>query len=577
MRYRKALLLTLLMLPACAQALITNTPTISPTNQFPWVPNLTVGVRGGMILGRTNWTNLSVGASAATINTALANAPSNSAVALGAGIWDLNGQATLTIPSGKTLRGSGPMSTHILSNNITIAGTAGGASKSNLTGIAGAAADYPITASNLVIRAGGIMPSVGQVITIEQDFDSPTWFDGDLGTSVVSLHDAVITNIVDATNLFINPPMPFPLTASKNPRWRIATTNSHTEFAAFESLSIEPGAVSYGANVSFSMNCWASNVLFTNISANGLYVHSSVFFQVNRVGVRKTSSGSDGYGIISDINGLNGADATPILYGVSGLFLEHSFAEQMFHGFYFAGRASASAVAYCFETNSVAPGFYFMAPGFNGSHYVGGSGVLWEGCYGNQFTADPHHGTPAKHTVWRSRLHGMTGMPVTNVTANSSVQLWTNSLGFSVVGSVIGDVWARAYTFSTNFATRAWLAAAPNSPFGYILIPGLSASATTLNDPRVAATLTCYSNHNYWAGTVTNDTSLTVGTPVVEPSLLYTNQPSWATVWPPIDPWVTNPPPSVIPAGAWYLQLLAGEGGSVNTPRGPKIRGIRLR
>src|ERR1035437_3560190 len=68
-----------------------------------------VGIPGGVPTNRVVFTNMSVGATMAQIQSALNACPSNRVVVLAAGTYNITG--TLVIPTGVTLRGAGMGST----------------------------------------------------------------------------------------------------------------------------------------------------------------------------------------------------------------------------------------------------------------------------------------------------------------------------------------------------------------------------------------------------------------------------------------------------------------------------------
>jgi Pectate lyase superfamily protein len=105
-------ILTILLLIICQLAGVGQTlsPIIPDERIIPWDP----GVRGGVPDRQTIYTTISAGATAATINAAIAACPSNQVVLLSEGVYAITAKI-LIAKSGVTLRGAG-MGLTILSN-----------------------------------------------------------------------------------------------------------------------------------------------------------------------------------------------------------------------------------------------------------------------------------------------------------------------------------------------------------------------------------------------------------------------------------------------------------------------------
>jgi hypothetical protein len=205
-------------------------------------------------------TTLPAGSTVSQIQTALNNAPSDTAVLLSSGTYTIN--TTINIPSHKVLRGSGVDATIINctgSGCIAVGRGSGGGTYVNVTG-GFEKGSKQITVSN---AASFVVGSYGD---IRQDWDDSYFHCGyDNGGICPSWGYAAVGQAVkiiakSGNTLTLEEPLYFTYTAAFNPR--IAPKTKY-EYVGLENLRVEKSmAVSSGTNIGMGScaYCWIKNV-----------------------------------------------------------------------------------------------------------------------------------------------------------------------------------------------------------------------------------------------------------------------------------------------------------------------------
>jgi len=220
MKARAAIALSVVALVRCLQADI-----IPAGNVVPWVPGVTVGVRGG-IPAYPVWTNVVTGSYAvdntgatdvsAAIVQAWADCPANYAVYIPAGIYRIYNGLTLTGKSGQVLRGAGSNTVFVgsITVNATTQPESSAPAVTNLMPVAVGATNITLTADPALFSPSlGI--NVGDLWKISGDFQkyNDAFPVGGVSTAAHTLYQVVrIESLTQGTNLTVWPPIVFPFT-----------------------------------------------------------------------------------------------------------------------------------------------------------------------------------------------------------------------------------------------------------------------------------------------------------------------------------------------------------------------------
>jgi hypothetical protein len=493
------------------------------------------GVPGG-IPNRSNiCATLNPGASASTINSALASC-SNGVVKLDAGTYSVTGVQIHN--SNVTLRGSGADQTILRGCNIVRLGNGGNvASGVAITG--GASKD---SRSFTVSGTSGL--SVGQMIELDRDND-PAFVVSTVGGSRHIKQVNVITGISGST-VTVRNPLIWDFTAG-NPRIKFTFVN--TRNSGVEDLKLDHSNTSGCVNfaVEYCDSCWIKGVEsympsgyhFTILgTVNGelrdSFVREAQTFGANNAGA--AFYGSPQYGSNSSWKVENNIfnknfPAIEMQNSSSGFYLGYNYS----HGS--ASTASNAPVSWTFADN-------------HGPHDMMN---LWEGNVGEMFGSDGYFGGSSHATVFRNHLSGYNR---NSGTSDEPVRLNRLTYYYNIIGNVLGSsAWAAAkYSQNTDGCTGGsgiYRLGYPNiGNCGLTDVTGNSVpGGMAYPDAKVTSTLLRWGNYDYAnksARWVTGELPAGVAVPgdqSLPASYHYTSRPSWfpaGVAWPPIGPEVTG-------------------------------------
>lgn len=535
--------LLLLAVAILAQVVNAQVASIIPaTNRYDWVPGVTVGVPGGLPTGRTIFTNLPAGSSSATIQSWINACPSNQIVKLAAGTYTLISQ--INMKAGVTLKGA--------TNNGTVLLTAGimNISGSSSMSVPSTNLYYPSLtrgASNIALIAGGPTVAVGNQILIIQDNDTNRVqiYSGATNKAIV---DSRKVMEVSGTNITVWPPLSLTFDAVFNPLYRV-DSGTRIEYAGFEDLVIQPSVVvSYPILMSFARYCWVSNVVVSTNAAQCVEAYATLQSEFRRNTFRKAAPGGDGYGDNLDLN-------TQTWEGNSMPLIEDNIFDGLYHGI-ISSAAVAPVISYNFFTNSHAQsGVTFPTAAINLAHSAGGRFALLEGNWGDTyFTTDIIHGNTTDTTLWRNRFVGSASAATYTNSHMSMLWLGKGSYWYSAVGNILGaSFWSAPGANRVYKYTGATWDAASSTDNGGILFLGYAGFGVT-QEAKVASTFIGYQNYDFYHSAIYDETVIG-GSPTVDNSLIYGSKPSWFgdLTWPPISPSSQNITAAAIPAGYRYI------------------------
>lgn len=381
---------------------------IPSDRRITWQGN--VGIPGGVPNRTTIYQTLAAGATMSAIQTALNNCPSNQVVVLPAGTYTING--TLTIPTGKTLRGAG-MGQTILST--TGSGTAAIVFGSSIDlGYSGAShnitSGYTKDATSVVLSStSGI--SAGQLMLIDELNDSAvpvtpagvggslSW--GDRANGGRCMGQVVeVTGVSGSTVTFWNP-LYWTYKSSLTPQ--ALTANAGCQWAGLENLTIKANNTGYTCAFYMcgSKYCWVKGVEcdFTDGDYAELYycyrceIRDSYFHD----GFRHSSGTTD-----TDVM---------LAQKSSACLVENNVVWRAHITILLNWGAAGNVIAYNFFTNSYDSSsfgtggntIFAYGTATHGAHPMMN---LWEGNCGHQFRPDSYWGSTSHGTCLRNWWQG---------------------------------------------------------------------------------------------------------------------------------------------------------------------------
>jgi hypothetical protein len=419
----------------------------------------------GTIPARTTiCTTLNPGATAAQINTAIANCPANQTVFLSAGTYNLSGGLTVYNKSNVTLRGAG-------SNQTFLVFSSGG--NGGVIYISNPDVQYSDDPHNVATWTGGYAPGaksitlgsvskgsvgnlkVGSLLILDQNDDASDPGDiyvcqssGSNGTCSQegsshngrpgrSQNQQVIVTSISGTG-----PWTIGITPGLYaPNWRSGQSPGAWWSSAppvtgvgFEDFSVDVQAVSnvnsgifYFQNVAYS---WIKGI--RSINSTGTHaLHKHVWlYQSSHMTVR--DSYFYGAGGASESYGVDTA------YSSSDNLIENNIFQHIATATIREGDAGS-----VFGHNYAVDNFYNAGggdwqQGDAYSHAMGDHG-LWEGNIGSELELDDIHGTSFMYTAFRNYWTGMdTGGTKTSQTV--PVQIYAGSRYVNLIGNVLGKV-----------------------------------------------------------------------------------------------------------------------------------------
>jgi PKD repeat protein len=417
---------------------------VSQDRRINWDP----GVRGGIPSRTQVYTNFTVSATAAAIQSALNRCPSNQVVQLAAGTYNMS--QNLTIPSGVTLRGAG-MGTTILKGSSTFSGDSFITFDSNFN------SSWSAPARNLVSPQKGATQittatahgwTVGDVVLIDMieqpAGDPPIDNNGSLGDCAWCGREngqrpvgqwVKITGVPSTTSATIDPPLYW--SYSNSPQAVEMTGLTH--FAGVESLTVDNlSSVARDTVTTFgAVNCWLYDVELKGSYRRAFWGYGALWFTMQKCKVvGGVPIGTDGASQYTSDRAYG-----PFLgpHFSAGLFVDNIM-EKLTMGIAFEGAVAGNVYSYNFITNIwwEATGDFprRFGPLMHGPHPFMN---LIEGNWsGGRFRADEYWGTSSHFTLLRNRIIQVNrGSP--------SAQNWTIDVErrnwyYSFVGNLLGEV-----------------------------------------------------------------------------------------------------------------------------------------
>ena len=506
-----------------------------------WTLGTTVGVQGGIPDRQTIYTTLAAGSTAAQINTAIANCPSNQVVKLGAGTFNLS--APLTIyNNGVTVRGSGSGAGGTLLKPSGNAFTIGAISYPD-GGTISITSGYAKGATNLTLTSAATV-SVGEVVKIDQVMDTSFMWSSD-GTGVRTVTQHAIITAKNSNVITIWPPLFYGLTPANTPQVH-KFTGDFTRMSGIEDLKIDlSGGADYFVMMFNDINCWMKNVQETNGNGYYNYWDYTLFCEFVKNNLNgPTSFGPNHGGLLLGQVGIynNAALGCTAAAVYDNIFIKVGPGIEVNTG------SAGCIISYnfCYD------GDYgtMQLPGIDLNHSAENMFNLYEGNLVNMFSSDGYFGGECYDTVFRNWSTGWT--PTHPTDQSIGIALLERSMYDNVVGNVFGI---------TNNATPVRFA--PDNDFDlatpYIYILGVNKSVSdSYNggafDAGVSNTMTFHSNWD------SNQKAIDWGTNsshTLPNSLYLAGKPTWfySLSWPPFNPTTgyTNEYWNSIPAGYRYL------------------------
>jgi hypothetical protein len=499
-----------------------------------------VGVPGG-IPHRTNiYTTLAAGASAATIQTAINNCPSNQVVLLAPGSYNVS--STLNFPFGRngiTLRGSGTNTVLHNTGSSYMISLGGGALWNT--------ANYPPTwdagvsitsgntqgSSNLVVSSGAGMV-VGQMVMVDENNDTNWVFDTGGGSAPRAMGQATVIQAISGNTITIWPPLLVNFNTGSDPRLKtLGSPTYQVQFSGIEDLVIDGSTTTAGTGMMIEncYSCWLSNVTFSLVANYHCTVYDSCRCSFSHCSfLDSPSHGPNHYGLGFEQR-------------VCSSLVENCIMKSIFPGMEMNYGSSGNVVAYNFMFDSYQDNF---GPGVtldcnHGPHNVMN---LFEGNVLSEFQSDGYFGSASHMTLLRNWVMGWG--PTMGGGKAISLNRW--SWYFNLVGNLAGTNGAQTeyemtangdsanpvYQFGyPNMGNNGYNGTAPPNTWNN---PGSASSDNQWRDLLVRTNLIRSGNWDIINKAVVWDPSITNHT--IPTSLYLSGKPSWfgSLAWPPFDP-----------------------------------------
>jgi hypothetical protein len=500
--------------------------------------------------------SLDAGATAASINAAIAACSGGGVVFLTAGTYNLTAGITFRGISNVTLRGAGPEQTILkftgsdpcggLHANVCVIGWSrvwsGNVPDANIRNWT---AQYEKGTTRITLDSTTGL-TVGSVVVLDQVDDTADGGDvivsdtvgqfslegGAPGRQNRAQQQFVQVTAISGNDVTIAPGLYMTnWRASQQPQvWWWGET---ALMNGVEDLTLDHSGSTETAGIGFqnAYNGWVKNVKSVNPKRNHVWLNQAARIEVRDCYLYGTkTAASMSYGVESFtssddlvINNIFHRVTSPIMVGPnSGSVFAYNYMIDM---------------AYYLQT--------WMMAGIVGGHDAGTGMNLFEGNAGNQFAMDLYHGTGNYATLFRNQLTGTE--PGKWQWGNTTpVNIWAFNRAINIVGNVLGtDGYHRIYEDSSApQAVRGW-------PERSIYVLGFSGSGEHQplgHDPLVMSTMLRWGNFDYATRqTHWNSDELPAGHPVpatqqLPASLFLAARPDWwgATPWPAIGPDVTG-------------------------------------
>jgi hypothetical protein len=429
----------------------------------------------GTIPNRTTiCSTLNPGATAAQINSAIANCPAGQVVFLNAGTYNISGQIFFNNKSNVTLRGAGPDRTFIVWSSgggcnglgADVCLMNGDNNYSGSPGnVATWTAGYSQGATSITLGSvtlGSISNlHVGSLLILDQTDPSSDTGDiwacrstscsmqgGGSGRSGrTQMQQVTVTSISGSGpwTIGITPGLYAPNWASGQSPGAWWSGSLPVSGDGIENLSMNHSSVGGGSGVQMvnAANCWIKGVRSLN-SSSGVSAHV-FFYQASHNTVRDSyfygsNPSSEGYGVDSG-------------YGSSDNLVENNIFQHIATATITEGDAG-SVYAYNFAVdNYFGPGDWQQEDAYH--HQGGDNYMLWEGNIGTGMTADDIHGTSFMVTLFRNRWTGRDTATAngTKDAQTNAVHLYAYNRYYNVVGNVLGTSGYHQYYDTYNLTT----------------------------------------------------------------------------------------------------------------------------
>ena len=522
-----------------------------PTSSIPadrvidWT---STGVPGGIPSRTTVYTTLNPGATTAQINAAISACPSGQVVYLNAGTYNNIGLINLE-KNNVTLRGAGAGKTII--NSIATGGTCLTSPQLGYSDPVAISGGYTKGSTSVVMAAAPTNFAVGNLIQFDQDDD----------TSLVMSTDGPGRNLqfiarITAKNgntITFEPPFPYTLTASKNPKAAYLSGGPGLTLSGIEDLTLQT-TVSTNALIwlAGSDRCWVKGVELSGGENIFIWVYGSNQVEIRRCYIhdaRGTPNNPDGYGVY-------------LYAGTSNCRVEDNIFTKIASGVLCA-RSSGSAILYNHVWQTTFNSFSFQFCALNCNHGAHGLMTLWEGNMAEQFQNDAYHGSGSHQTIFRNWIHGL---HPTNTVNRKMIDLCRASYYHTVVGNVLGDAsWTPAAYEMTGQADYA------SQPCIYRLgypnmtnndyaaaVAWSSTYGLSYPDAKVKSTLLRHGNYDYYSKATVWDPGISDHT--LPASLVYSSKPSYfgSLQWPPFGPDVAGYVATIPAKARWDAYQASG-------------------
>jgi hypothetical protein len=504
---------------------------VSSSRSIDWSQ---AGVVGGIPARTTACATLAAGASAATINNAIAACPSGQVVQLGAGTYFLSSGIVFNNKSNVTLRGAGPDATFLVFTAGSGCFGVGGADiclmssdngdgyDNNYTNAATWVGGHTVGSTSITLgtelRGSLANLKVGSLVFLDQ-LDDTTGDTGDVyvcqlqnscatdipsanGRSGRGQQQPVIVTSISGSTIGITPGIRMPnIRSEQSPQ---AWWDNHLPIQndGIENLSLDHTSTKSASGILIvnGRNNWVKNVRDIN-TRTSTTVHKHIWlYQTIHTTIRDSyfygsNPSSEGYGVDT----YNGADtlhennifqhmAIPMITeGCIGCVMGYNYS---FDDYYTSGNSQWQQ----------ASGAYH--------HSIGDAFVLSEGNIGIGLTSDTVHGTSNFGTAFRNYWNGRdpAGGSVGGKTEQTNpIILNSHSRYYNVIGNVIGTA-----GYHTNYTMAPPSISDRGTCWKSIYALGWGgncASGTIANDTLVAGTLMRWGNYDTVTGAVKWDPS----------------------------------------------------------------------
>ena len=500
---KRLLLVLLLTSAAWPQAWV---GVLDPSRAVDWS---TAGIPGGIPSRSTICTTLSAGASAASINSAIAACPSGDVVFLNAGTYNLSSGIDFATHSNVTLRGAGANSTFLVftgyagcnganadvcvegSNNWSggpqhtanwTAGYSKGTTVITLSSTSGLANGSLLILDQIdtATDTGNLWINASENVSAQEGpagSERPATVGGVCTTCRSQSQVVTVTNI-SGSNVTISPGLYMPNWASGNSpgAWWPTTTATGD---GIENLSMDhtnSSGASSGVTFNNAYECWLAGVRSIDPNRNHVWkqwsarivVRDSYFFNTQ-------NHASQSYGVedYTDSDGLT----------------ENNIFQQVTTPIQVNGSASGNVYGYNFTIDNV----YNTSPGWMiagcSLHAAGVDNVLFEGNEMNACIWDNIHGNHNFTTTFRNQF---IGWETTKTTQTNAFQIYAAVRYSNIIGNVLGKS-----GYHTQYQD---LASSGTNPNASVYVLGWSGNTGTTgccsNDTLVASTMMRWGNYD---------------------------------------------------------------------------------